>query len=189
MSSFLGHALAGLTAGLCCHARARLPPRWALAPFLILAICPDLDYLGIWLLGDGAHPRVTHSLLFALLAAVLMQRLAAVTGRALPLHWLLLASVSHPLMDLLVGAHPVPLWWPMQAQASAPGVLPSAGALSPGNFYLWRNLLIEMAVLLPVFAVAVLAARRVAWRAWRRWAICVAPLWAGALAWSIQLAR
>lgn len=189
MSSFVGHALAGVTACLCSTGRARMPSRWSVVPFVFVAVCPDLDYLGVWLLGYGASPRITHSLLFALMAAVVVKRMAKAGGVALALPWLLAASVSHPLLDLLVGAHPVPLFWPRQAGVSLPGVLPSAGAPRFGNVYLWRNLLIELGVLLPVFAALVLMARGAALRRWCTWALCVAPVWTAFVVWSIRLPR
>ncbi|WP_312237925.1 metal-dependent hydrolase [Stenotrophomonas sp.] len=189
MSSLVGHACAGLTAYLCWNARARAPSRWAMAPFVFVAVCPDLDYLAVWLLGYGASPRVTHSLLFALIMAVAVNRVAKAGGVPLAVPWLLAASGSHPLLDLLVGAHPVPLFWPLQAGASLPGVLPSAGALKPGNVYLWRNLLIELGVLLPVFTALVALARGTPMRRWRTWAVCVAPVWVAFVAWSISLPR
>jgi len=193
MSSFAGHAIAGVTAYLCSTGRARAPSpsRWAVVPFVFVAVCPDLDYLGVWLLGYGTHPRITHSLLFALVAAVAVQCVAKAAGNTQPLRWrwLLLASVSHPLLDLLVGAHPVPLFWPLQDGVAVRGVLPSAGALRVGNAYLWRNLLIELGVLLPVFAALVALARGHAWGRWRAWTWCIAPLWAAFVIWSIRLPR
>lgn len=189
MSSLAGHTCAGLTAFLCWNARAPAPSRAAIVPFVFLAVCPDLDYLGIWLLGYGANPRLTHSLLFALIAAVAVNRMAKAVGVQLALPWLLAASAPHPLLDLLVGAHPVPLFWPLQAGVSLPGVLPSAGALRFDNAYLLRNLLIELGVLLPVFAALVVMARGAALRRWHTWALCVAPVWAAFVAWSISLPR
>lgn len=189
MSSLAGHACAGLTAFLCWNARAPAPSPGAVVPLVFLAVCPDLDYLGVWLLGYGATPRITHSLLFALIMAVALNRMAKAGGVQLALPWLLAASVSHPLLDLLVGAHPVPLFWPVQAGVSLPGVLPSAGALQLGNAYLWRNLLIELGVLLPVFAALVAMARGTPLRRWRTWALCIAPVWGALVAWSISLPR
>ncbi|WP_447591458.1 metal-dependent hydrolase [Stenotrophomonas rhizophila] len=189
MSSLAGHALAGFTAYLCSIGNTGARPRWAAAPFVFLAACPDLDYLAVWLLGYGAQPRATHSLLFAVVAAVVVHRVAKTVGSGLRLRWLLLASLSHPLLDLLVGAHPMPLFWPVQPGISVRGVLPSAGAPSLGNLYLWRNLLIELGVLLPVYAALVAMARGWAWRRWRLWALCSAPIWAAFVAWSVSLSR
>lgn len=188
MSSLAAHALAGVTVYLC--SVGRTPRGWRSAAALVcLAVCPDLDYLGVWLLGYAATPRVTHSLLFAVAAAMLVQRIARAGGTGLPLRWLLVASVSHPVLDLLVGAHPVPLWWPLQAAMAVPGVLPSAGALRLDNLYLWRNLLIELGVLLPVSAALVAIAHGSWGRRWRAWAVWMAPLWALFVVWSVSLSR
>ena len=106
------------------------------------------------------------------------------------LRWLLLATMSHALLDFLVGAHPVPLFWPVNAGVTAPvGLLPSAGSLDPGNFYLWRNLLIELGVLGPTFALLVALVRRRSLRGLAAWALIIAPLWAVFVAWSVRLHR
>ncbi len=191
VSSIAGHAAAGITAYLCCNRWACAPSRWAVVPFAFLAVCPDLDYLAVWLLGYAASPRITHSLLFALVASLLVHRLTRRPASArLPTAWLLAASLSHPLMDLLVGAHPVPLLWPIAAEIAVPvGLLPSAGALSAGNYYLWRNLIIELGVLLPPFALAVAASRHATPRRVLAWAVGIAPVWAAFLIGSLALAR
>ena len=195
MSSVVGHAAAGAAAFLACNRYADARARRMLPVFLALAIGADLDYLAVWLLDYAAHPRFTHSLVFALGLAVLAwsgTRGVHARGHArLPFVALALASLSHPLLDLLVGAHPVALLWPLpQADvAIARGVLPSAGRLDPGNYYLWRNLLIEQAILLPVFALLVALARDVAWRVIARAAPWLAPVWLACLAWSLGLAR
>jgi hypothetical protein len=112
------------------------------------------------------------------------------TATRLPLLWLFLASASHPVLDLLVGAHPVPLLWPFGAEVAATvGVLPSAGALALDNYFLWRNLLIEMGVLLPVFALCAAVCRRTSIKRIAVWTACIAPAWAGFLFWSLRLAR
>ncbi|WP_411852349.1 metal-dependent hydrolase [Stenotrophomonas sp. LGBM10] len=191
MSSIAGHAAAGITAYLCCNRWACAPSHWAVVPFAFLAVCPDLDYLAVWLLGYAASPRVTHSLLFALAASLLVHRLTRrPTSARLPIAWLLAAGLSHPLMDLLVGAHPVPLLWPIGAEVAVPvGLLPSAGALQPGNYYLWRNLVIELGVLLPPLALLVALARPGTPRRLTWWVLCTAPFWAAFLAVSLALAR
>ncbi len=55
-------------------------------------------------------------------------------------------------MDLLVGVHPMPLFWPLNSNLIVLpfGVLPSAGKLNIFNHYFWRNLVIESGVLLPI---------------------------------------
>jgi inner membrane protein len=89
-----------------------------------------------------------------------------------------------------VGAHPVPLFWPLAGGVSIPaGVLPSAGSLAFDNFYLWRNLLIEIGVLGPVFAFLIAASGRRRLRELAGWTLLVLPAWAAFLTWSIALGR
>ncbi len=68
------------------------------------------------------------------------------------------AGLSHVLLDLLVGVTPAALVWPFSRATVrlAGGILPSAGRLSLGNPYLYRNLLIEAGVLLPILGMAIL---------------------------------
>ena len=191
MSSFLGHALAGFTAYRCCHGGKHPPPRWAAIPFIGVAMAPDLDYLAVWLFGYAANPRISHSLVVALAMAAIVQRMTSRKGRApLPFGGLLVAGVSHALLDFLVGAHAVPLFWPFDVGVTSPvGVLPSAGALALGNIYLWRNLLIELGVLLPVCALLVAVCRDGPARCTLVWTLFVAPLWVVFLSWSVALSR
>ena len=69
------------------------------------------------------------------------------------------------------------------------GVLPSAGSLAFGNFYLWRNLLIEVGVLGPVFALLVAASGRRRFRELLSWTLLILPIWAVLLTTSIALER
>jgi inner membrane protein len=104
---------------------------------------------------------------------------------------LLMAACSHLLLDFSVGVHALPLLWPLlPGEFVAPiGILPSAGRLALGNFYLWRNLLIELGVLLPLLALLIALGRR----QWHRVAtvtlVLVLPPWLGFLCWSISLQR
>ncbi len=195
MSSVVGHAAAGVAAYLACHRPGARPSFRALPVFVFLAVCPDLDYLAIWMSHAVPAPRVTHSLLFGLATATAVWLCAKPLRREhpapTPFLGLLAASLSHPVLDLLVGAHPVPLLWPLSdPDLSMPfGVLPSAGRLALGNYYLWRNLLIELVVLLPALAVIVAAARRVPFRAVAIRTLAFAPIWLAFLAWSIGLHR
>ncbi len=178
MSSFVAHALVGATPG----ALARLP--WPyICILVVLAWLPDVDYF--WLALGGAHPtvRVTHSLGFVLgvwaLCGVLL-KLAPKSILATPhqktLAWAsLVALLSHLMLDFMVGGdHGDPLLWPLSsASFTNPwGFLPAAGSLHPGNFYLWRNLLIELGILVPV----ILALQMVTRRQWRPWILVVAVL-------------
>jgi membrane-bound metal-dependent hydrolase YbcI (DUF457 family) len=161
---------------------------------VFLAICPDIDYFAIWLFAYSGNPRISHSILFAVIVSLLAwmgtRRLAKRTSASAPFAALLLASLSHPILDLLVGVHSVSLLWPLANQdVSAPGILPSAGRLSPGNYYLWRNLLIESVVLLPVLAFFVALARKVPIRTIAQRALFIVPLWLVFLACSLGLRR
>lgn len=191
MSSFLGHALAGFTAYRCCRYGKHPSPRWAAIPFIGVAMAPDLDYLAVWLFGYAANPRISHSLVVALAAVAIVHRMTTEKGWArLPFSGLLAAGVSHALLDFLVGAHPVPLFWPFDAGVTSPvGVLPSAGALAFGNVYLWRNLLIELGVLLPVSALLIALCRGCPARRVLKRALLVAPVWMVFVGWSVALSR
>jgi membrane-bound metal-dependent hydrolase YbcI (DUF457 family) len=195
MSSLIGHTAAGAAACLACHQRLENRHfRWVLAAFVLVAICPDFDYFAFWAWGYSANPRLSHSILFAVATALLawwgMRRLAGPGSAAVPFAMLFLAALSHPLLDLLVGVHAIPLLWPLpNPDVSARGILPSAGRLAIGNFYLWRNLLIESAILLPVFALWVALARKFAIRLITRWSLFVAPVWLAGLVWSLGLQR
>jgi hypothetical protein len=176
---------------LCCNAKQRGSSRWAAVPFVALAVGPDLDYFAVWFFDYAADPRFSHSLLLAVGAALFVKlTLARSVTANLKLRWLLAAGMSHPLLDLLVGAHPVPLFWPLDGGVSIPaGVLPSAGSLAFGNFYLWRNLLIELGVLGPVFALLIAVSGRLRFRELAGWMLLVLPAWAAFLTWSIALGR
>ncbi len=176
---------------LCCNARQRGLSRWAAVPFVALAVGPDLDYFAVWFFDYAADPRFSHSLLLAVGAALFVKlTLSRFVTANLKLRWLLAAGMSHPLLDLLVGAHPVPLLWPLDGGISIPaGVLPSAGSLAFDNLYLWRNLLIEIGVLGPVFAFLVATSGRLRFRELAGWTLFVLPTWAAFLTWSIALGR
>jgi len=191
MSSIAGHAAAGLTAYLCCNRWRNTQSRGTAALFVALAIAPDVDYLAVWLFEYTANPRFTHSLSFALALVLIIHRVRSrcVTA-SVKFRWLLFAGTSHAFLDLLVGAHPVPLFWPIGEGVTMPiGVLPSAGSLAPGNFYLWRNLLIELGVLSPAFALLVAVSRRPPARRPVFWMLVIAPVWALFVVWSVALSR
>lgn len=176
---------------LCCNAQRRGSSRWAAVPFVALAVGPDLDYFAVWFSDYGADPRFSHSLLFAIAAAFFVKlTMSRFPAANLKLSWLLAAGMSHPLLDFLVGAHPVPLFWPFDGGVSIPvGVLPSAGTLELDNFYLWRNVLIEIGVLGPAFAFLVAASSRRRFRELAACALPILPIWAAFLTWSVSLGR
>lgn len=168
---------------------------WVLPALVFLAVCPDLDYFAIWWWHVQPALRLTHTLLFALAASLLMwgstKPLQSRLQANVPFPALLLASVSHPLLDLLVGAHGLPLLWPFtDREVALPfGLLPSAGRLTLDNYYLWRNLLIELGVLVPLFGLLIALWRGIAPRVLARNAAFILPLWLAMLAWSVSLQR
>ena len=133
---------------------------------MIVAWGADIDY--IW---PTVHPsthnglRITHSLA----ASFLLPALTGVWLWKFPPSWLstditndmtkrflfiqvLGVSISHPLLDILVGVTPLPLLYPFSLETfRLPfGILPSAGKIDVMNYYFWQNLYLELGVLLPL---------------------------------------
>ena len=194
MSSIIGHAATGAAAYLTCNRFGNKQSLWVLPVFAFVAICPDFDYFAIWLFNYSANLRISHSILFTVIVSLLVwsgtRHPAVRTSANVPFVALFLAALSHPVLDLLVGVHSVPLLWPLPSQdVPVPGILPSAGRLALGNYYLWRNLLIESAILLPALALLVALARKVPIRTIARWALFVVPIWLVFLVWSLGLRR
>jgi hypothetical protein len=193
MSSFIGHGLAALT--LSALAPRVSPRRWAWTAWLVLlALAPDADYGFPVLVLPGTPPlRTTHSLVGCLalpLLTVVGLRLLRVQGRTLAVRGAQAAGagLSHVVLDLLVGVTPAALLWPLwDERFRLPfGVLPSAGRPRLDNPLFYRNLLIELGVLVPLFTSLVLArARRL------RAAILIglAAISLGFMAWAASLPR
>lgn len=193
MSSIVGHAATGIAVYLACNRLGDRRSLWALPVFAFGAVCPDFDYFAVWLFHYSALPRISHSILFAVAVSLMAwwstRHLVKRTSANVPFVALLLASLSHPILDLLVGAHSVPLLWPLPREVSAPGILPSAGRLAFGNYYLWRNLFIESAVLFPVLAFSVALVRKIPARTIGHYVLFIGPIWLAFLALSIGLSR
>jgi inner membrane protein len=164
MSSFLGHSLAAYSlASATRYCQGPISPRLLWAGWLIvLASAPDVDYL-IPALNSRAHHglRITHSVAFSLvlpLLSVAALALASKGGRGLKSLAVCasLAGLSHLFLDFLVGVTPLPLLWPFSTAtfASPIGILPSAGRVQLSNYYFYRNLVIEMGILVPMLYVA-----------------------------------
>ncbi|MBP0027993.1 metal-dependent hydrolase [Roseofilum sp. Guam] len=160
MSSFVGHSLAAFTIYACDKPNQSLGHRvvW-LAWLVTLALVPDLDHF-IPFLHPSAHDqlRVTHSLTFALFLPILtfvMLWIWGLRGKGLKSRSLqvISAGLSNPILDLFVGVLGIPLFWPFSRYLfKLPfGILPSAGLLSLTNYYLYKNLFIELGVLIPLF--------------------------------------
>lgn len=165
MSSFLGHSLAAYS--LFSLDQRKWPSTlWRavwLAWLVVLASAPDIDYL-VPALGSPAHQgsRITHSIAFSLILPLssvgvlyFVKGLESRQRRLLSI-CAVLAGLSHLVLDFLVGVTPLPLLWPLGSTAfvSPVGILPSAGRIQLSNYYLYRNVLIEVGVLAPLFYVA-----------------------------------
>ncbi|MBL1174787.1 metal-dependent hydrolase [Pantanalinema sp. GBBB05] len=175
MSSFIGHTLAGLTTYAATqpfqseHSQQSHPLDWKwLLWLLVIASIPDIDYLipGLRLQPANQILRITHSLLGVLLlpgCTMLGLWLLGKRGSSYKLQSLqvVLVGLSHLLLDLLTGVFPLPLLYPFSLQVfKLPfGLLPSAGRIQLSNYFLYRNLLIELGVLMPLSISLVLSVR------------------------------
>ena len=130
---------------------------------VVLASAPDIDYL-VPALASPAHQgsRITHSIalsmalpLFSVGVLYFVKGLKNRQRRLLSV-CAVLAGLSHLVLDFLVGVTPLPLLWPLDSAvfASPVGILPSAGRIQLSNYYLYRNVLIEVGVLAPLCYVA-----------------------------------
>jgi hypothetical protein len=95
-------------------------------------------------------------------------------------------------MDMLVGVWPLPLLWPLSDQVfRLPfGILPSAPVFNLSNPLMYRNLFMEVGILVPLYAGLYLA-RHAQWAVWQR-RVSVVLLWAcsiGFMGWSYTLVR
>jgi membrane-bound metal-dependent hydrolase YbcI (DUF457 family) len=164
MSSFLGHSLAAYSL-FSLDQRERTSTLWKavwLAWLVVLASAPDIDYL-VPALASPAHQgsRITHSIALSMVLPLFsVGVLYFVNGlksqRRLLSVCAVLAGLSHLVLDFLVGVTPLPLLWPLDsaAFASPVGILPSAGRIQLSNYYLYRNVLIEVGVLAPLYYIA-----------------------------------
>ncbi|WP_310487548.1 metal-dependent hydrolase [Chamaesiphon sp. VAR_69_metabat_338] len=166
MSSFIGHSLAGLTVYLTTtefqiNDRVRSSSKYNL-PWLMwlvaIASIPDIDYLipSLILKYNNHRVRTTHSFIGALIVpacTILILYLLGKRGKTLELMSLqaVLAGLSHLLLDLLTGVLPLPLLYPSLEVFRLPfGLLPSAGKIQLNNYLFYRNLSIELGVIVPL---------------------------------------
>jgi len=117
MPTVIAHAAVGWTLANTLGAGEDAPiRRRAAKTAAILAILPDLDVyafrFGVPYEAPLGHRGLTHSLMFAVVATVVAWLICRSKGRALPLV-LLLAAVSHPLLDMMTdGGLGCALWAP-----------------------------------------------------------------------------
>lgn len=195
MSSLVGHAAAGAAIYLSQRTLQSFKYGPGFGTCVLLAVAPDLDYLAQWIGQTKIEPRVTHSILFcfgiAVLACVYLQATTNQQNQSTSITTLVLASFSHLVLDLLVAVHGLPLLWPFTSiEFTSPiGVLPSAGRLSFTNFYLWRNLIIELGVLLPAMALLVAVRRHETARFASLKYASILPVWFAFVWWAFSLQR
>jgi inner membrane protein len=165
MSSFLGHSFTGLTVYLA--TTERLIDRqnrwrggnllWSIC-LITIACIPDIDYLiPALIFQDRSHRiRTTHSIVGVLIMpaiAIFILWLLGQRGRNFKLRSIqsIMAGLSHLCLDLLTGVLPLPLLYPNLKVFRLPfGLLPSAGKIQLTNYLFYRNLAIELGVLIPL---------------------------------------
>ncbi len=159
MSSFIAHSIVGLSVSQIQNAK---PISWKWRFWItFLAITPDFNYLALWILGTTSIFKYSHSIGFVIILPILSilflkyKKVPDLTNRSVQL---LLAPISHLLLDLLVGVWPKMYLWPFYSgKITLPfGILPSAGKLDLQNYYLYRNLLIELGIILPIIGIITL---------------------------------
>ena len=169
MSSFIGHSLIAITVFKCGDKENNGRNEFIWLSWLILcALLPDIDYLFVALQSTNNNGiRITHSIAISLI-------LPAITIIFLSLknNWkdikvssiqVIIAGLSHLILDMLVGVTPVPLLWPLSNIAiKLPiGILPSAGSINIFNYYFYRNLIIELGVLSPICYLLLILCNRI----------------------------
>jgi inner membrane protein len=166
MSSFVGHALIGVS--ILSNSRYTTISRMVVYSIIggILATVPDFDYLIYWLSGYRSDIRYTHTLFYCLCVSGFTYMLIVYSTKSMvkDIHPLLfiVTPISHLVLDLFVSVHSLWLFWPFSNYpVEIPfGFMPSAGYLSITNYYLWRNLFIEMGILFPIALLVIPVSRK-----------------------------
>jgi membrane-bound metal-dependent hydrolase YbcI (DUF457 family) len=187
MSSFVGHSLTGLTTYAIAHPwkadrePTRDRPDWFwLFWLLVVASIPDIDHLitVLRIQTENGNIRTTHSFVGTLILPILTIVALWFWGQrgkvfAIKSVQVVVLGLSHLLLDLLTGVPSLALFYPFSLETfKLPfGLLPSAGQLHPLNYYLYRNLFIEVGVLIPFFASLILSVRTIPRLLNRRFAI------------------
>ena len=165
MSSFIGHRLAVDST----YFIEKQPPSpnkiYWLGWLIIIASAPDIDHIvrALHLTSQHQDIRITHSILLSLvlpIGTILVLTLLGCKRRSLIIRsqQVILAGFSHLVLDLLTGVNKLPLLWPLNSEIfKLPfGILPSAGGINLFNYFLYRNLLIEIGVLAPLVYITFL---------------------------------
>ncbi|MES2300263.1 MAG: metal-dependent hydrolase [Pseudomonadota bacterium] len=164
----IAHAAAGAAVYFSQNRLRAQHGQWALPLCVLLAIAPDLDYLAIWLFGVKQEVRVTHTFLFCLclgaFSCIATRRLrqGCAVSRPFPSACMIAAPLTHLLLDFLVGAHALPLLWPLPVGeviapvALLPTVIHTYRFTHPA---MWRHFLLECAIVFPVLLASVAGMR------------------------------
>jgi inner membrane protein len=206
MSSFMAHSWTGFITyaatrpwQLAQRSPVAMVSWWRPLALILLASAPDVDYLfpGLRITSGHQTLRTTHSIAFVLLIASGAIGCAWLFGKR-GHHWkilswqILIASYSHLFLDLCTGVMPLPLLYPLSnATFRLPfGILPSAGRIQLHNYFFYRNLLIEIGVLLPLSISLLLLLPPVTRSQWRLpLAFTGFVISAGFMAWAFSLSR
>ncbi|HEY9609217.1 metal-dependent hydrolase [Allocoleopsis sp.] len=165
MSSFIGHSLAAFSTYSLEKQPASSNRKSWLGWLIIIASAPDIDHIipALHLTYQYQDVRISHSILLSLVlpfCTILLLTLLGSKGRSLIIRsqQVILAGLSHLVLDLLTGVNRLPLLWPLSNEIfKLPfGILPSAGGVNLFNYFLYRNLLIEIGVLAPLVYIAFL---------------------------------
>ena len=161
---------------------------------VFLAISPDINYIAIWILGTQTIFEYSHSIGFASILPVLsILFLKYKKDKNLINKSILLftASFSHLLLDLLVGVFPKSYLWPFSTEKiKLPfGILPSAGKLDLQNHYLYKNLLIELGILLPFIGIIYLLKKHRETKYFLIKLLILILIWIPFLKWGLSLFR
>lgn len=196
MTTFIGHAATGAAIYLCKNRLNEPQTRWGLPLLIFLAIAPDLDYLLLWFFKFNLQSRISHSLAFCLFIStllwILIHKFRHNYLKYPTLSMLILASSSHLILDLLVGVHDLPIFWPFATGGiMLPiGILPGAiHIVNSPNYYFWRNLFIECGIIFPALAFLVALCRGAPIRFTHPMIIILEILWILCLLWSLTLQR
>ena len=157
MSSFIGHSLIAVTAFKFGDKDNRRNGFIWLGWLIVCALAPDIDYLFKTLQSTSNNGiRITHSIAVSLILPVITIIFLSLRKNRKDIKassiQVIIAGLSHLILDMMVGVTPEPLFWPLSNVAiKLPvGILPSAGSPSIFNYYFYRNLVIELGILGPV---------------------------------------
>lgn len=165
MSFFIGHSLAALSTYFVEKQPTSPKAIGWLGWLIFIASAPDIDHIvrALRLTVNGEIFRISHSILLSLVlpfCTIIVLTLLDCKGQSLIIRsqQVILAGLSHLVLDLLTGVNKLPLLWPFSIELfKLPfGILPSAGQVNLFNYFLYRNLLIEIGVLAPLVCIAFL---------------------------------